>query len=93
MSVVGVVVGVVVVVVVVVVIVVGVKLITFSTSSSKPLNRFASNVVCLFLGWTSTRFVKIGVPPLFLKELWVILCYFSPILKKSSSHKPLIRNL
>ena len=72
---------------------VGVKLFTFSTSSPKPLNGFASNLVYLFLGQTPTKFVKIGALPLFLKELWVILCNFWPILKKSSSHKPLVRNL
>ena len=39
-----------------------------------------------------TAFVKIGVLPLFFMELWVILCNFWPILKKSSSIKPLTRN-
>ena len=52
------------------------------TSSLKPLHRFASNVVWMFLGWTPTKFVKIGVLPLFFMELWVILCNFWPILKK-----------
>ena len=36
-------------------------------------------------------FVKIGVQPLFFMELWVILCNFWPILKKSTI-KPLTRN-
>ena len=39
----------------------------------------------MFLGWTPTKFVKIVVLPLFFMELWVILCKFWPILKKSSS--------
>ena len=39
----------------------------------------ASNFVWMFLGWTSTKFVKTGVLPLFFKELWVILCNFWPI--------------
>ena len=73
---------------VVVVGVVGVNFFSFSTSSLKPLHRF----VCMFLGWTPTKFVKIRVLPLFFMELWAILCKFWPILKKSSSIKPLIRN-
>ena len=80
------------VVVVVVVVVVGVNFFSFSTSSLKPLHGFASNFVWMFLGWTPTKFVKIGVLPLFFMELWVILCNFWPILKKSSSIKPLTRN-
>ena len=64
----------------------------FSTSSLEPLHGFASNFVWMFLGWTPTKFVKIGVLPLFFMELWVILCNFWPILKKSSSIKPLTRN-
>ena len=75
----------------VVVVVVGVNFFSFSTSSLKPLHGFASNFVWLFLGWTPTEFVKIGVLPLFFMELWVILCNFWPILKKSSI-KPLTRN-
>ena len=35
---------------------------------------FASNFVCMFLGWTPTKFMKIGVLTLFFMELWVILC-------------------
>ena len=64
---------------------------TFSTSPLKPLHGFASNFVWMFLGWSPTKFVKSGVLPLFLMELWVILCIFWPILKKSSI-KPLTRN-
>ena len=79
-------------VVVVVVVVVGVNFFSFSTSSFKQLHGFASNFVWMCLGWTPTEFVKIRVLPLFLMELWVILCNFWPILKKSSSIKPLIRN-
>ena len=55
----------------------------FPTSPLKPLHGFASNFVWMFLGWTSTKFVKIGVLPLFFMKLWVILCNFWPILKKS----------
>ena len=63
----------------------GVNFFSFSTSSFKPLHGFASNFVWMFFGWTPTEFVKIRVLPLFLMELWVILCNFWPILKKSSS--------
>ena len=70
-----------------VVVVVGVNFFSFSTSL-KPLHRF----VCMFLGWTPTKFVKIRVLHQFFMELWAILCKFWPILKKSSSIKPLIRN-
>ena len=80
-----------VVVVVVVIVVVGVNFFSFSTSL-KPLHGFASNFVWMFLGWTPTKFAKIGVLPLFFMELWVILCNFWPILKKSSFIKPLTRN-
>ena len=77
----------------VVVVVVGVNFFSFSTSFLKLLHGFASNFVwMMFLGWTPTKFVKIGVLPLFFMELWVILCNFWPILKKSSSIKPLTRN-
>ena len=79
-------------VVVVVVVVFGVNFFGFSTSSLEPLHGFASNFVWMFLGRTPTKFVKIiGVLPLFFMELWVILCNFWPILKKSSI-KPLTRN-
>ena len=78
--------------VVVVVVVVGVNFFSFLTSSLKPLHGFDSHFVWMFLGWTPTKFVKIGVLPLFVMELWVILCNFWPILKKSSSIKPLTRN-
>ena len=64
----------------------------FLISSLEPMHGFASNFVWMFLGWTPTKFVKIGVLPLFFMELWVILCNFWPILKKSSSIKPLTRN-
>ena len=73
-----------------VVVVVGVNFFNFSTSL-KPRHGFTSNFVWMFLGWTPTMFVKIGVLPLFFMELWVILCNFWPILKKSSI-KPLTRN-
>ena len=64
----------------VVVVVVGVNFFSFSTSSVKPLHGIASNFMWMFLRWTSTNFVKIGVLPLFFMELWVILCNFWPIL-------------
>ena len=54
------------------------------TSSLEPLQGFASNFVWMFLGWTPTKFVKNGGLPLFFMKLWVILCNFWPILKKSS---------
>ena len=38
------------------------------TSSLEPLQGFASNFVWMFLGWTPTKFVKIGVLPLFFME-------------------------
>ena len=61
---------------------VGVNIFGFLTSSLEPLHGFASKFVWMFLGWTPTMFVKIGVLPLFFMELWVILCNFLPILKK-----------
>ena len=78
--------------VVVVCVVVIVNFFTFSTSSLKPLHGFTSIFVWMFLGWTPTKFVKIRVLPLFSEELWVILFEFWPILKKSSSPEPLVRN-
>ena len=51
------------------------------TSSLEPLHGFASNFVWMFLEWTPTKFVKIGVLPLFFMEFWVILYIFLPILK------------
>ena len=53
------------------------------TSSLEPLHGFASNFVLMLLGWTLTKFVKIGMLPLFFMELWVILCNYWPILKKN----------
>ena len=55
-----------VVVVVVGIVVVVVNFFTFSICSLNPLHGFASNFVWLFLGWTPTKFVKIGSLPLFL---------------------------
>ena len=55
--------------------------IPFLTSSLEPLHRFASNFVWMFLGWTPTKFDKIGVIPLFFMELWVVLCNFGQSLK------------
>ena len=66
--------------------------IPFLTSSLKPQHVFASNFVLKILGWTPAKCVKIGVLPLFFMEKWVILCNFWPILKKSSSIKPMNRN-
>ena len=76
-----------VVVVVVGVVVVGVNFFSFSTSSLKPLHGFASNAVWMFLWCTPTKFVKIGVLPIFFMELWVILSNFWLILKKIFFHK------
>ena len=50
---------------VVVVVVVDVIVFGFSTSSLEPLHGYASNFVWMFRGWTPTKFVKIGVLPLF----------------------------
>ena len=73
------------------------ELFRFSTSPLKPLNGSASNFVWMFLGWTPTKFVKIGVLLLFFMELWVILCNFWPILKKifykTNDHKSFIFSL
>ena len=60
------------------------------TSFLESLHGFDSNVLWMFLGWTPTKFVKIRVLPLFCMKLWVIMCNFWPILKKSI--KPLTRN-
>ena len=38
------------------------------TSSIESLHGFASNFVWMFLGWIPTKFVKIGVLPLFFME-------------------------
>ena len=38
------------------------------TSSIELLHGFASNFVWMFLRWTPTKFVKIGVLPLFVME-------------------------
>ena len=61
------------------------------TSTLEQLHGFAANFVLMFLEWTPTKFGKIGVLSLFFMELWVILCNFCPILKKSSI-KPPTRN-
>ena len=66
------------------------ELLTFS-SSPKPLHGFLSNLVWRYPRWMSTKFVQIGVLPLFFRELWVIFCEIQPLLKKSSSPKPLAR--
>ena len=65
--------------------------IPFLTSFLEPLHGFASNFVWMFLWWTPTKFLKIGVLPIFFMELWVILCNFWLILEKSI--KSLTRNL
>ena len=56
--------------------------IPFLTSFLEPLHVFASNFVWMLLVWIPTKFVKIGVLPLFFMELWVILCNLWLILKK-----------
>ena len=47
----------------------------------EPLDGFASYFVLIFLRWTPTKFVEIGVLPLFFMELWVILCNYGQFLK------------
>ena len=54
------------------------------TSFLKPMYEFASNFERINLGWTSTKIDKQGVTPISM-ELWVILLYFWPIHKKSST--------
>ena len=63
---------------------------------TKNLSNRCTDLLQIFCGcslgwWTATKFVKIWVLPLFFMELWVVLCNFWPILKKSSI-KPLTRN-
>ena len=65
--------------------------ITLSTSLLKPILRFASNFVWMFLEWTLTKTVKLGVLPQLFMELWIIMCNSGPIIKKSV--KQLTRNL
>ena len=60
-------------------------------TSLKPKHKFASNFVRMFLGWTPTKFVKVGLLPIFFMELWVILCNFWPIIVFFSL-KPLSKN-
>ena len=50
--------------------------ISLLTSSLEPLHGFASSFVWMFLRWTPTKFVKIGVLPLFFMELWYNLVQF-----------------
>ena len=64
----------------IVVVVTGVKFFGFSTSL-EPMHGFASNVVWMFLGWTTTKFVKIGVLTLFFMELLVNCAIFGQFLK------------
>ena len=45
-------------------------------TSLEPLHDFTLNFVWMFLGWTPTKFVKIGMLPQFFMELWVILWVF-----------------
>ena len=67
------------------------KLFTFSTSSQKPLHISLSNFAQMYPRGRSTKFVQIGALSLFSEEIWVILCNFQSLLKKSSP-KPLARN-
>ena len=46
------------------------------TSSLESLQGFASNFVWMFLGGTPTKFVQMGVLPLYYMELCVILWVF-----------------
>ena len=43
--------------------------ILFLTSSLEPLHGLASNFVWMFLAWTTAKFVKIGMLPVFFMEL------------------------
>ena len=60
----------------------------FSQIPARICFKFCVDVPCVDV---PIKFVKIGVLPLFFMELWVILCNFWPILRKSSI-KPLTRN-
>ena len=40
-----------------------------------------ANFVWMFLGWTSTKIVKIRVLPLFFRELWIICEIFGQFFK------------
>ena len=53
---------------IVAVVVGGANFFCFSTSSLEPLHGFASNFIWVFLGWTLSKFVKIGVLPLYFME-------------------------
>ena len=64
--------------------------ITFLTSLIL-LDRIASNVVWVFLGWTPIKFVKIRVPPRFLMIIGNFV-YFCRFLKYLFSLKPLTTN-
>ena len=50
--------------------------IPFLTSFLKLLHRFSSNFVSMFLVWTPTKFVEIGVLPLCFMELCAIFGQF-----------------
>ena len=60
------------------------------TSSIELLHGFASNFVWMFLGWTPTKFVKIGVLPLFHGIMGNLLVFW--LVLKKTSIKPLTRN-
>ena len=68
-------------VVVVGVVVVFVNFLLFRLLFSKRCMDLLQIFMLMFLGWTPTEFVKIGMLTLFCMELWVILCKFWPILK------------
>ena len=61
--------------------------------SLKPLHGFASNFVWMFLGWTPTKFVKMGVLPLFFMELWAIFGQLLKIFYKTTDQKSCIFGL
>ena len=65
--------------------------ISLLTSPPELLQGLASNFVWMFLGWTPTKFVKIGVLP-FFHGLMGNFVFFWPILKRTSYIKPLTRN-
>ena len=51
--------------------------IPFLTSSLEPLHGFASNFVLMFLGWALTKFVNIGMLPLFFMGNFVQFLAYS----------------
>ena len=70
---------------------VGVSFFTFSISPLKPMYRFASNFLRMFLEWTHTKFVKSRGATPFFHGIMGNFVHFWPFYKKSTI-KPLTRN-